>query len=255
MNLNFNLKLAKNYKNNSQKVRVLSEDWVHNNSYCPSCGNSNLEIYRKNNPAADFYCEQCNSDYELKSFKDLPRSKIVDGAYSTMVNKIRENKNPNFFFLQYSTNFSVINYFTVPKFFFTLNIIEKRKPLSENARRANWVGCNILFGNLPQIGIIHLIKDSYVINPRNVLQKWQKTSFLSHRKIENRGWLVELIAIIDKIPYKTFSIQDVYRFEEALQGKYPNNRFIKAKIRQQLQVLRDRGVIKFIGKGNYHKTG
>ena len=44
-----------------------------------------------------------------------------------------------------------------------------------------------------------------------------------------------------------------YKFEKSLQQSYPNNRFIKEKIRQQLQVLRNRGLIKFLGRGNYQK--
>lgn len=255
MNLLFNVKLAEGYKSTSQIIRILSEDWVLHNSYCPSCGNECLENYTRNNPAADFYCMSCKSDYELKSFKNLPKQRIVDGAYLSMIRKIRENKNPHFFFLQYSSNFSVTNYFTIPKHFFTTNIIEKRKPLSEYARRAHWTGCNILFGNLPQSGIIHLIKDSSIIHPKEVIQKWQKTSFLSQKKMDVRGWLVDLIGIFDKIPSETFTIQDVYSYEKLLKQKYPNNKFIKEKIRQQLQVLRDKGLIKFLGKGNYHKVG
>jgi len=232
MDLNFNIKLAEDYKSKSQIVRVLSEDWVRRNSYCPSCG---------------------HLVFELKSFRNLPKSRIVDGAYDSMIGKILRYKNPNFFFLQYSSSLSVLNYFTVPKYFFTYNLIEKRKPLSKDARRANWIGCNILFGNLPQSGIIYLIKDSTIIQPKSVLYQWQRTSFLRNKKLESRGWLVELISIVEKMPSEIFTIQDVYKFEEFLRKKYPENKFIKAKIRQQLQVLRDKKIIKFLGNGRYQK--
>ena len=36
-----------------------------------------------------------------------------------------------------------------------------------------------------------------------------------------------------------------------LQKKYPWNHNIRPKIRQQLQVLRDRGLISFLGNGQY----
>lgn len=121
---------------------------------------NSLDIYKRNNPAADFFCNQCSADYELKSFKSLPKTRIVDGAYDSMVSKIRNNKNPNFLFLQYDISYSVINYFSIPRYFFTPQIIEKRKPLSSNARIANWVGCNILYGNLPKSGIIYLVKEA-----------------------------------------------------------------------------------------------
>ena len=40
----------------------------------------------------------------------------------------------------------------VPKHFFVPDIIEKRKPLAETARRAGWIGCNIVLKNIPNEG-------------------------------------------------------------------------------------------------------
>ena len=59
--------------------------------------------------------------------------------------------------------------------------------------------------------------------------------------------------ILDKIKKTQFTLNDVYLFESKLKNKFPNNNFIKDKIRQQLQVLRDKGVIEFKGNGNYSK--
>jgi len=36
-----------------------------------------------------------------------------------------------------------------------------------------------------------------------------------------------------------------------LRKKYPDNQHIKDKVRQQLQVLRDRGYLEFTSRGNY----
>lgn len=253
MDLSFNRSLTKEYKSNSQIARVLTEDWVTKNSYCPNCGNSRLDGYKRNNPAADFFCAQCSADYELKSFKFVPKNRLVDGAYDSMIGKIITNKNPNFLFLHYDLSFGVVNYFSIPRYFFTPEIIEKRKALSSNARRANWVGCNIRYGDLPKSGIIYLIKDRNIIEPEIVFEQWQKTSFLDNQKLLNRGWVIELLGLIENISSDEFSIKDVYKFEKELQLKFPNNRFVKEKIRQQLQVLRNRGVIKFLGNGVYKK--
>lgn len=48
MNLNFNQSLAKNYTSESQKIRVLSEDWVAKQSYCPSCNAEPLVEFANN---------------------------------------------------------------------------------------------------------------------------------------------------------------------------------------------------------------
>ena len=45
----------------------------------------------------------------------------------------------------------------------------------------------------------------------------------------------------------------MYQFEQKLKTKYPNNQFIKDKIRQQLQVLRDKDLIEFVSRGTYRK--
>mgnify|MGYP001018571371 FL=1 len=59
---------------------------------------------------------------------------------------------------------------------------------------------------------------------------------------------------VDLIQKETFTLDDVYKFEKELQSKYPTNNFIKDKIRQQLQVLRDKGIIEFLGRGVYKKV-
>ena len=81
---------------------------------------------------------------------------------------------------------------------------------------------------------------------------WQKTLFIRQEvQPERRGWLVDVMACISKIGEKKFSLRELYMFESALQTSYPQNLNIRAKIRQQLQKLRDGGFIEFLGDGNY----
>ena len=72
---------------------------------------------------------------------------------------------------------------------------------------------------------------------------------------ETRGWTIEVMRIVDMINGKNFKLKDVYFFEQLLKEKFPNDHFIKDKIRQQLQVLRDRGLVEFTGGGTYRKIG
>ena len=58
---------------------------------------------------------------------------------------------------------------------------------------------------------------------------------------------------IEDLHKEKFTLEEVYSFEQTLKQKYPNNNFIKDKIRQQLQLLRDKGIIEFVGRGNYKK--
>src|SRR3989338_7628385 len=99
MNLTFDRKLVKNYKSASQKVRILTEDWVDRTIFCPNCGYLDIDKYPNNQPVADFYCSNCKEEYELKSKQNNIGAKIVDGTYQTMIERLQSINNPNFFFL------------------------------------------------------------------------------------------------------------------------------------------------------------
>jgi type II restriction enzyme len=254
MDLQFDLTLVSNYTSNSQISRVLTESWVKKNSFCLNCNNPYLEQFSNNTPVADFYCKNCSQEYELKSKDGLLSKKIVDGAYLTMINRIEAENNPNFFFLTYDkSRWIVRDFLIIPKHYFVPDFIEKRKPLSENARRVGWTGCNILLDKIPSSGRIFLIKNSEIIDRDLVLDKWKETEFLKSVSQKSRGWLIDILNCVDLIPNRNFRLEDIYKFEAELKLKYPNNNFIKDKIRQQLQVLRDKGVIEFGSRGIYKK--
>lgn len=253
MNLKLNIKLADGYTSNSQIARILTESWVKKNSYCPSCGEESLNKYENNKPVADFFCKKCNEEFELKSKIGKLNNTINDGAYSTMIQRINSNKNPNFFFLTYSKKWLVENFLIIPKHFFSEEIIIKRTPLSPSARRAGWVGCNIDISKIAEVGKVYLVKESKLIDQSIVINTFNKTLFLREKTIESKGWILDLMLCIDSIESNTFTLHDLYKFEDELKVKHPENNFIKEKIRQQLQVLRDKGIIEFTGRGNYKK--
>lgn len=255
MRLNFNTVLATQYKSKSQVIRVMTEDWVKNEIFCPNCGND-VNDFKNNSPVADFFCPNCREEYELKSKKDKMGKKIVDGAYEKMIERLNSANNPNFFFLNYNLQgYKVQDFVVIPKHFFIPEIIEKRKPLSSNARRSGWIGCNILLQNIPESGKIFYVKNGSVENKNNVFKNWQKTLFLREsNKADLKGWILDVMNCIDKFDKKEFSLDDIYKFESILSQKYPENKHIKDKIRQQLQFLRDKGYLEFLGRGKYRLT-
>lgn len=247
--LNKNLGIG--YKNNSQKIRVMSEVWAEKNIFCPNCG-SVISNYENNKPVADFYCKKCLEDFELKSKKGKIGKKVGAGAYSMMIKRINSLKKPNFFFMGYFENYFVNDFFVIPKYFFVPEIIERRKALSENAKRAGWVGSNILFSKIPESGKIYYIKNGTEFLKKDILKKWQKTVFLKKiKKPELRGWILDIMNCIEFLEKKKFKLCEIYDFEKDLNILHPENNNIKAKIRQQLQFLRDKGYLKFLEKGVY----
>lgn len=141
----------------------------------------------------------------------------------------------------------------IPKNFFVPDIVERRKPLASTAKRAGWVGCNILFDKIPQQGQIPIIANRNWEDKKWVMQQLQRSYGLYAKDLEARGWLLDVLKCVNTIPKQIFLIEDIYYFEEQLAILHPRNHNIKAKIRQQLQVLRDKGFLEFIHNGVYKK--
>ncbi len=254
MNLQLDLTLGENYSSNSQKIRRVTEGWFEKNMFCPRCGNEKLQSYENNRPVADFYCESCENQYELKSKNGGLGKKVNDGAYHTMIERITSLENPNLFCMNYSSeNYIVEKLILIPKHFFIPAIIEKRNPLSANARRAGWVGCNILIDQVPEQGKIEIIRNGRLLDKDKIVSQTQKAQGLKTKDIKARGWLLDVLTCINKIENKEFQLAEMYNFEKTLSISHPENNNIQAKIRQQLQFLRDKGFIEFLGSGKYRK--
>lgn len=242
----------RHYDSGSQTARVITETWVAESLYCPNCGNPRLNQFPPNLPVADFFCNKCQDQFELKSQKKEFGSKIANGAYETKLQRLNSNSSPNLILLKYnSTAAEVDSVCVVPKRFFVPSIVEKRKPLAPTAQRAGWIGSNILIGKIPSSGRVYFVKHGTIAPKKNVLEQWQSTAFLSGLSQSARGWLIEVMNCVDQLNAEEFSLNDVYRFESHLSQLYPGNNNIRPKIRQQLQVLRDNGYLKFLGKGSY----
>lgn len=256
MNLNLPVKVAADYSSPAQRIRVMTEEWVNHSAFCPNCG-SLLSHFENNKPVADFYCGNCSEEYELKSKNGNVGKKIVDGAYSTMIERLNSENNPNFFFLTYiKSTLEIRNFLTIPKYFFVPDIIERRNALKPSARRAGWVGCNILMSGVPEFGKIFYVQNGIAKSKNEVLDRWNKTEFVkSTSNIEAKGWLLDVLMCVEKIKKDEFSLDDVYVFEGYLKAKHPSNNNVKPKIRQQLQFLRDKNVIEFLGRGRYRMIG
>lgn len=240
------------YSSGSQSARAWTESWVRSWAYCPHCGNVNIKSFPNNKPLADFFCASCNEEFELKSQKGKFGAKVVDGAFKTKCERLAASNNPNLLLMNYDLKtLAVVNLFIVPKHFFVRDIVEERKPLAPTAKRAGWIGSNILLSKVPASGKIHIVQNSIVRPKEQVLAEWHRTLFLRQETLEARGWLLDVMKCIETLGKNDFTLEDVYGFERHLSGLYPGNQNVKPKIRQQLQYLRDRGFIDFVSRGHY----
>lgn len=240
------------YESGSQTARAITETWVAQTLYCPNCGNSHLNQFPANLPVADFFCVRCNDQYELKSQKKEFGQKLANGAYETKLRRLESDSSPNLILMRYDQAASAVKSLCViPKRFFVPSIVERRKPLKSTARRAGWVGSNILIGKVPAAGRIYMVREGIIASKAEVFDQWRKTAFIAKQSQFARGWLVEVMNCIDRLNRQEFTLDDVYSFDSYLSQIYPGNNNVRPKIRQQLQVLRDNGYLEFRGNGNY----
>jgi type II restriction enzyme len=251
MNLQCRVEIALAYKAASQVARVLSEDWCTRQLYCAACDSSRLSPSKTNTPAIDFVCPKCEQPFQLKSFRAWNQKKIVDAGYQSMLRAIRADKVPNLLVLQYSPQWLVENLLLIPGIFFSASAIEKRAPLSPTARRAGWVGCNILLNRISEDGKISVVSNGSAIAKEQVRAEFSRVRKLAEVPPTLRGWTLDILNLIRKLGKTHFSLEELYRFEPELKAIHPHNQNVRPKIRQQLQVLRDFGFVKFMGSGTY----
>jgi type II restriction enzyme len=255
MNLAISSEGLENYTSLSQRARLSTESWGAQNLYCPRCTANHLTQLPGNTPVIDFQCPNCESGYQLKSGSRAFRNKLTDGAHSQMHRAILRAKTPNLFLLHYQQNpLSVVSLLFIPDFAFTLSALEKRKPLAPTARRAGWIGCNILLHRIPADAQIGVVKEKHLIPPDEVRRAFTKLKPLATLKPERRGWTLDVLNAVRSLNNPDFTLSEIYAHENALAKLHPNNSHIRDKIRQQLQVLRDMDLLIFLGDGSYRLT-
>jgi len=204
-----------------------------------------------NSEAVDFTCPGCRSPYQLKAGRQWNERRIPDAGYDAMVRAVKSDAVPNLLVLQYTPDWQVRNLLLVPSFFFSLAAVQKRNPLAPTARRAGWVGCNILLSAIADIGKIKIIAGGHSVPRAEVRCHYARIRPLAQVRADARGWTLDVLRMVKALGKPYFDLQDAYTFAPELAALYPNNRNVRPKIRQQLQVLRDLGFLRFLGQGRY----
>ena len=251
MEVSLELKCGQSYKSQSQLARVLTEKWFLDNGYCPACPSEELAQTPNNEKVVDFVCPECASKYQLKAKSHHLGKSVANGAYQPKIDMILAGTAPNWFFMEYEKKgWTVESVMLVPAHFVTPEIVQKRNPLKPTARRAGWVGSNVLIGRLPLDARIYVVKDSEEVPRARVREEWKRFAFLESQSLESKGWLNDVLACVRELP-REFSLADAYAFEGKLGKLHPGNKHVRPKIRQQLQILRDNGILEFISSGKY----
>ena len=246
MNLSMAAELAAAYKSGAQRTRVVTEAWGEENLYCPNCPSPKLDRLPNNAKANDFTCPTCGFGFQLKGQQKRISGSIVDGAYKTMIDEIRNDRTPNFFFMHYELNtWSIKNLLLIPCFAFPESAVIKSNPTTPKGRRHPWIGCKIALDRIPIDARIDVVRDRAVIPVEEVRERFRKAFFkpLQGLSVAERGWTLDVLNIVRKLGKTEFQNRDIYAFERELESLHPNNRNVRAQIRRRLQVLRDRGLL------------
>jgi type II restriction enzyme len=240
------------YKSASQRARIGTEAWGALNFFCPVCKSPRLDIAPPNAVAVDYRCPKCDSPFQLKSQSKPFGNRIVDAAYSEMKRAILSDRTPNLYVLHYDlTQWAVRTVILIPHFAFALSAIECRPPLGPAARRAGWIGCNILLNKIPNDARIPIVESGRLRAASEVRSAYKRLRPLETLKVESRGWTLDVLNVVRSLNKKQFSLAEVYAHADELAKLHPQNAHITDKIRQQLQVLRDLNLLEFLGAGSY----
>jgi len=268
--------LAAAYHSGAQRARVVTESWGESNLYCPNCSSPKLTWLEPGHPASDYSCPRCGFWYQLKSQRSRLGESITDGAYAAMMNAIHHDEMPSLYFLHYDlATWSVRNLLLVPSFAVPPSAIIKRKPLSPTARRAGWVGCNFALNRIPMDARIPLVttiagqgrarspseprgtdswasrpyQQTVIVPPEEVRAQFKRVKPLKDISVKERGWTLDVLSAVRRLGKTEFSTSDAYAFTRELEQLHPDNRHVRDKIRQQLQVLRDAGLLIHVERG------
>jgi len=230
MILDLPIEVAQGYKSPSQIARVVTESWMGRNMYCPACTANKLCDMIPGTEAIDFVCPRCDAPFQLKALSRPIGRKVVDAAYDAMIRAIQRNRLPHFLFLSYDySDRKVTDLLLVPSFCLPSSAIEKRNPLADTARRAGWVGCNILLDVVPPEGRIAIISSGNVIPKPVVRKSFSQVAPLADFSVRMRGWTLDVLTVLRSLRKSEFTIDDAYSFETVLSHRHSENRHVKPK--------------------------
>ena len=215
-----------------------------------------IDAARANTAVWDFSCSTCGAVYQLKSQSRRFGRKVSNSAYGVKMQAIADGRAPHYAFLQYSTLTSrVTDLFVVPGHFLSPAVVEQRAALKDTARRRGWVGSNILIGMLSTEARVLVVEAGVCRDPPDVRDEWGRYRFLAGKR---GGWAADVLSCVrvlqQEMGTKEFTLQAFYqRFETELAARHLDNRnvIVQPKIRQQMQVLREGSVLRFLGSGHY----
>jgi len=171
----------------------------------------------------------------------------IDNA---MLRAIRDDRVPNLFVLHYDpTRWQVQNLLLIPRVALTESSIQRRKRLSSTARRAGHILYNILLKNIPSVVKVSLVREGRTVSQDLVRAVFHRVEELSSLSVSVRGWMLDVLRVVQALHKREFTNADVYAFASHLQKLHPENNNVRPQIRKQLQNLERAGFLRHVKDG------
>lgn len=196
LNLRMDASCGRGLKSQCQVARRVTEEWAGANLFCAACNSDRLRSLPHNSRAIDFACPTCSAPFQLKAGRIWNQRKVPDAGYNAMMRALASDSVPNLLVMQYTSDWHVHNLLIVPSFFFTSAAIEKRKPLAITARRAGWIGCNILLREIADIGKIKVVDDGEPADAMDVRRQYATVRPLADLDVRVRGWTLDVLRLV-----------------------------------------------------------
>ena len=171
-----------------------------------------------------------------------------DAAYRPWIESIENGTTPNLLLMRYDLHqLKVAHLEVIPSFFIRASCI-KSWLLST---RPHYEMCSIHVAMVGPDARIKIIERGEAKHPKEVQERYRSFAWMRHADSKTRGWTADVLRCIRHIKKNEFTLQQVYSYESELRKLHPENKFVRAKIRQQLQILRDKGFLEFGERGSY----
>jgi type II restriction enzyme len=250
LHLSLDAGLLGKYSSGRQLAKALTESWIENNLYCPNCLEPRLAQEPANTPLTDFRCRNrsCGHTFQLKAQRGKLGPIWRDSAYGPWAESFEKQTTPNLTLMHYNLHkLSVVNLEVIPSFFIRPSCIRKW----ELSTRPNYWMCSILLHSVGPDAHIKIVTNGVEEDQRTVQERYRSFAWMRHLTPKTRGWTADVLRCIRELN-RSFSLKEMYdSYEKELQRLHPENKNVQAKIRQQLQILRDQNKIRFTGKGHY----
>jgi type II restriction enzyme len=230
----------------SQPGRVVPEFWGEQNLYCPNCSSPKLERLTPLAEASDLGCPKCKFRFHIRGQKARFGHTLVDGAYDVAMRSIRSEDGVSYFFVHYDlATWAVRDVLLVPHFAISPSAIVKR---------ARGKDCSFALDRIPpdaRITIVTTISPSgagdteciMISRVEEVREKFRRLKPLADIPASRRGWALDVLNVVRRLRKDEFTSADVYAHARELKQLRPGKGDVRNKIRQQLHVLRDAGLL------------